>query len=136
IDRIYQKQQERRQAISVTTARERIDKILRVHDAILSRREEIREALWTDYAKPPAEVDLSEIFPVLGEARHAMRHLRSWMKPQRVATPLTLLGSRSRVVYEPKGVVLIISPWNFPINLTLGPLISAMAAGNCAIIKP
>lgn len=136
IERIYQKQQERRQAISVTTARERIEKIGRLHDAILNRREEIREALWTDYAKPAAEVDLSEIFPVLGEARHAMRHLRSWMKPQRVATPLTLLGSRSRVVYESKGVVLIISPWNFPINLTLGPLISAMAAGNCAIIKP
>src|SRR5947207_12303642 len=58
------------------------------------------------------------------------------MKPRRVSTPLALLGSRSRVVYEPKGVVLIISPWNFPVNLTLGPLVSAIAAGNCAMVKP
>ena len=58
------------------------------------------------------------------------------MQPQRVATPLALLGSRSRIVYEPKGVVLIISPWNFPFNLTLGPLVSAIAAGNCVILKP
>ncbi len=65
-----------------------------------------------------------------------MRHLRSWMKPRRVSTPPALLGSRSRIVYQPKGVVLIISPWNFPINLTLGPLVSAIAAGNCAILKP
>ena len=65
-----------------------------------------------------------------------MRHLRSWMKGRRVAPAPALLGSRSRIAYEPKGVVLIISPWNFPINLSLGPLVSAIAAGNCAIIKP
>src|SRR5207247_9768395 len=82
------------------------------------------------------EVDLSEILPVVGEARHAIRHLRSWMEPQQVETPLILLGSQSRILYQPKGVVLIMSPWNFPINLTLGPLVSAIAAGNCAIVKP
>src|SRR5437879_13096744 len=58
------------------------------------------------------------------------------MKPHRVPSTLALLGSRSSIVYQPKGVVLIISPWNFPINLTLGPLISAIAAGNCAMVKP
>src|SRR5204862_1992391 len=84
----------------------------------------------------PAEVDLSEIYPVIGEARPARRHLRRWMKPRRVSTPLALLGSRSRIINEPKGVALIISPWNFPINLTLGPLVSAIAAGNSAMIKP
>jgi aldehyde dehydrogenase (NAD+) len=136
IDRLYEKQQSRRQAIAETTARERIEKIRRLHDAVLNRRAEIREALWADYKKPAPEVDLSEIYPVLGEARHAMRHLRSWMKPRRVTAPLSLIGSRSRIVYQPKGVVLIISPWNFPINLTLGPLVSAMAAGNCAMVKP
>ncbi|HEY4640120.1 MAG TPA: aldehyde dehydrogenase family protein, partial [Thermoanaerobaculia bacterium] len=74
--------------------------------------------------------------PVVQEARFAVRHLKRWMKPQRVATPLALFGSRSRIVYEPKGVVLIISPWNFPFNLTLGPLVSAIAAGNCVVLKP
>lgn len=136
IDRIYEKQQARRAAVAATRAPERKEKIRRLHDALLSRRAEIREALWADYQKPAAEVDLSEIFPVVAEARHAMRHLRSWMKPRRVPAPLALLGSRSRIIYEPKGVVLIISPWNFPINLTLGPLVSAIAAGNCAILKP
>ncbi|HEY8132669.1 MAG TPA: aldehyde dehydrogenase family protein [Thermoanaerobaculia bacterium] len=136
IDRIYEKQQARRAAVANTTARERKEKIRRLHDALLSRRSEIYEALWADYQKPAPEVDLSEILPVVGEARHAMRHLRSWTRPRRVPTPLTLFGSRSRIVYEPKGVVLIISPWNFPINLTFGPLVSAIAAGNCAMLKP
>src|SRR5947209_4941819 len=103
---------------------------------MLLRREEIRAALWDDYRKPPAEVDLSEIYPVIGEARHARRHLRRWMKPHRVPTPLALLGSRSRIFYEPKGPALILSPWNFPIKLTPGPLVSAIAAGNSTIIKP
>jgi aldehyde dehydrogenase (NAD+) len=92
--------------------------------------------MWADYRKPAAEVDLSEIYPVVSEARHARRHLKSWMKPKRVATRLALLGSQSHIAYEPKGTVLIISPWNFPFNLTLGPLISAIAAGNTAILKP
>jgi len=136
IDRLFEKQQARRAAVAITTAGERKEKLRRLHDSLLSRRDEIRRALWDDYRKPAPEVDLSEIFPVLAEARHAMRHLRSWMRPRRVPPPPALLGSRSRIVYEPKGVVLIISPWNFPINLTFGPLVSAIAAGNCAIVKP
>lgn len=136
IDRIHAAQRERRASSAATTASERIAKIRALEDALLARRDEVRAALWNDYKKPPAEVDLSEIYPVIGEARHARRHLRRWTKPRRVATPLALLGSRSRIVYEPKGVVLIVSPWNFPINLTLGPLVSAIAAGNSAIIKP
>jgi aldehyde dehydrogenase (NAD+) len=136
IDRLYALQQARRAAVARTTPRERIAKIRKLHDALLARRDEIRAALWADYRKPAAEVDLTEIYAVIGEARHAMRHLRSWMRGRRVAPAPALLGSRSRITYEPKGVVLIISPWNFPINLSLGPLVSAIAAGNCAILKP
>ncbi len=102
----------------------------------MSRRGEIHTALWNDYRKPAPEVDLTEIYAAVGEAKHAIRHLRSWMRPRRVAAPIALFGSRSRIIPEPKGVVLIISPWNFPINLTIGPLISAIAAGNCVMIKP
>jgi aldehyde dehydrogenase (NAD+) len=136
IDRIFMAQQARRAEIGSTTAQQRVAKIRRLHHALLARRDEIRRALHDDYRKPAGEVDLSEIYSVLGEARHAMRHLKSWMRPKRVSAPIALLGSRSRIVYEPKGVVLIISPWNFPINLTFGPLVSAIAAGNCAILKP
>ena len=136
IDRIYDQQQSRRTRTAASTARQRIEKLKRLHDALLARREEIRQALWADYQKPAPEVDLSEILPVVSEARHAMQHLYAWMAPQHVETPLMLFGSRSQIVDQPKGVVLIISPWNFPFNLTLGPLISAIAAGNCAILKP
>jgi aldehyde dehydrogenase (NAD+) len=136
IERVYGKQRARRDGVAATTASQRIEKIRRLHDAIFARREEIYAALWADYEKPPSEIDLSEIYPVVSEARHAMRHLRRWMRPRRVSTPLALLGSRSRIVHEAKGVVLIISPWNFPLNLTFGPLVSAIAAGNCVVIKP
>ena len=136
IDRLYELQQQNRAAVAATTAAQRIAKLRRFHDLVLARRDDIRAAMWEDYRKPAAEVDLSEIYPIVSEARHAIRHLRRWMKPQRVGTRLALLGSRSSIRYEPKGVVLIIAPWNFPFNLSLGPLISAVAAGNCAIVKP
>jgi aldehyde dehydrogenase (NAD+) len=136
IARIYEVQQRNRPAVAATTAAERIEKLRGIERMLLDRREELHATLFADYRKPPGEVDLSEIFPAVSEARHAIRHLRRWMAPRRVSTPLALLGSRSKILYEPKGVVLIISPWNFPINLTFGPLVSAVAAGNCAIIKP
>lgn len=136
IDRIHTLQREKRATSAPTTAGERIARILALQNALFARRDEIRQALWDDYKKPAAEVDLSEIYPVVCESRHARRHLKRWMKPRRVSTPIALFGSRSSILYEPKGVVLIISPWNFPINLTFGPLVSALAAGNSVIIKP
>src|SRR5207253_945356 len=110
-DRIYEALRRNRDRVARSTAEERRQKILRLERAIMSRRNEIHAAMWEDYRKPAAEVDLSEIFAAVGEARHAARHIRRWMRPQRVRAPLALLGSSSRIVYEPKGVVLIISPW-------------------------
>ncbi len=136
IDRIFEAQQRNRAAVAATTAAQRIEKLRRFERLVLERRDEIRAAMWEDYRKPAAEVDLSEIYPIVSECRHAARHLRRWMKPRRVSTRLALLGSSSSIVYEPKGIVLIVAPWNFPFNLTLGPLVSAIAAGNCAIVKP
>jgi aldehyde dehydrogenase (NAD+) len=136
IERIYAKQRANRDRVAATTAAERIEKLRRFHAAIFAYREEFYGALWADYQKPAPEVDMSEIYPVVSEARHAIKHLRRWMSPRRVATPLALLGSRSRIVHEAKGVVLILSPWNFPVNLTLGPFVSAIAAGNCVTVKP
>src|ERR1051325_12179304 len=101
IDRIHDAQQQRRDAVGATSAGERIAKIKRLHDALLARRDEIRQALWDDYRKPAAEVDLSEIYPVLGERRHARRHLREWMETQYVPAPAALLGSRSQIIHEP-----------------------------------
>lgn len=108
----------------------------RLHKSLLNHRDAIKEALHKDFRKHPSEVDLTEIYAVTTEIKHTLRHLRSWMQSQSVAVPVAQLGSSSRITYEPKGVVLIISPWNFPINLTFGPLVSAIAAGNTVIIKP
>ena len=99
-------------------------------------RNAIQEALFKDMGKPKAEVDLTEIYPVTNEIKHALSHLNSWTSKQSVSTPLVFMGSTSSIHYEPKGVCLIISPWNFPINLTFAPLVSAIAAGNTIIIKP
>ena len=136
IDRIFALQQANRLRVRATTAAERIAKLRKLHDAVMARRGEIRAAMWADYRKPASEVDLTETFAVVGEARHAIRHLRRWMRPRRVRGRLALLGTSSKIVHEPKGVVLIVAPWNFPVNLSLGPLVSAVAAGNCAIVKP
>lgn len=136
IDRVLAAQRLNQSKAAGTDAGERIRKLKAIERALMTRRDEIRRAMWEDFRKPAAEVDLSEIYPALGEVRHARRHLRRWMKPRHVPAPIALVGSWSTIVHEPKGVVLIISPWNFPFNLTLGPLISAVAAGNCVVLKP
>jgi len=122
--------------VANTTSRERISKLKKLLKAVIHYKEEIREALYKDFRKNPTEVDLTEIFPVTTEIKHNIRNLRRWMKEKRVDTPPALLGSKSYIKYEAKGVVLIITPWNFPINLSFSPLISAIAAGNCIILKP
>jgi aldehyde dehydrogenase (NAD+) len=122
--------------IAESSAKERIRKLQKLHDTVLKYKKEIKEALYKDYRRPPAEVDLSEIFPITSGIKHTKRHLSRWMAPKRVATPLSLFGSSSWIKFEPKGVCLIISPWNLPIHLALAPLTSAIAAGNTAIIKP
>jgi aldehyde dehydrogenase (NAD+) len=136
ISRIFALQKNNQQKVANTSARDRIKKLDRLHEAVLKYRTEIQQALYDDFRKHPSEVDLLEIYKVTSDLKHTKAHLSRWMKPQRVATPLSQLGSRSYIHYEPKGVVLIISPWNFPINLTFGPLVSAIAAGNCVMIKP
>jgi len=97
---------------------------------------DIVEAGMEDFNKPEVEVMLAEIFPVVHEIKHTLKHLSKWMKAKRVSSTKATFGSSSKVVYEPKGVSLIISPWNYPVNLTFGPLVSALAAGNTAMIKP
>ncbi|SEB45367.1 aldehyde dehydrogenase (NAD+) [Tenacibaculum sp. MAR_2009_124] len=111
-------------------------KLKKLYDTVLKYRPQIKEAMYKDFRKHPSEVDLTEVYPVTSEIKHARRHLRKWTRKHRVGTPLALLGSSSFIKYEPKGVVLIISPWNFPFNLTLGPLVSAISAGNTIMVKP
>ncbi|SOB98989.1 aldehyde dehydrogenase (NAD+) [Rhodobacter sp. JA431] len=101
-----------------------------------ARESEIMAALAADLGKPPVEVRISEIIPILSEIRHTSKHLKRWAKPRRVWPTLSMLGTRGTIRPEPKGTVLIIAPWNYPLCLALGPLVSAIAAGNAAVIKP
>ena len=133
---LFEQQRAHQYAVARTTAKQRIRKLRHLLHAVQAHRTDIQRALYQDFRKPPEEVDLVETFIVTGEIKHAIRNLRRWMRPRRVSTPLHLVGSRSYVQYDPKGVCLLISPWNFPLNLTLGPLVGAIAAGNCVIIKP
>lgn len=103
---------------------------------VLDNRQQIRDAVYNDFKKHEAEVDVTEIRPVVSEVNHALKKLDNWAAPQKVNPDLSLLGTRSKVIIEPMGVVLVLAPWNFPFNLTLGPFISAIAAGNCVIVKP
>lgn len=103
---------------------------------IRANEDKIIEALKTDFKKPAFETQISEILPVLNEITYAQKNLKKWMSDQKVKTPLTLFGHQSRIRYENKGCVLIISPWNYPFQLALVPLVSALAAGNTAVIKP
>ena len=136
IQKIFELQKANQYKVGNTTANERRVKLDRLHKVIIQYRNDIKKALYDDFRKHPAEVDMTEIYPVTSEIKHAKGQVANWMRDQSIHTPLALLGSSSYIKYEPKGVVLIVSPWNFPVNLTFSPLVSAIAAGNCVIIKP
>ncbi len=119
-----------------SSLQERIDRIAKIRSWVKQNQKEIRLALWNDFQKSEVETDLSEIYPITTEINHTIKNLKSWMKPKAVPTPLAMMGTKAFVHAEPKGRTLIISPWNYPFNLAIGPLISALAAGCTAIIKP
>ncbi|WP_166507146.1 aldehyde dehydrogenase family protein [Frigidibacter mobilis] len=108
----------------------------RLAEAIRRHETALVAALAADFGKPEAEVILTEILPVMQELRHARRNLRRWMRPRRAWPTLATLGTSARIRPEARGVCLIIAPWNYPFSLCLGPLVSALAAGNSAILKP
>lgn len=114
----------------------RIDRLKRLEKWILDNRDAIQDAIYQDYKKPHEESGYSEIYPVVTEIRYVRKNLKKWVRNRKLDTPLLLIGSSSFVKHEPKGVCLIIAPWNYPFMLVMDPLISAIAAGNTIIIKP
>ncbi|MEO9569616.1 MAG: aldehyde dehydrogenase family protein [Polaribacter sp.] len=137
ITAIFNAQKVNQFVVANQSIKARRKKLLALKKAVLvTYRKAIKEALYKDMKKPAAEVDLTEIYPITSEIKHTLNNLNSWAYKQRVATPIAFLGASSFIKYEPKGVCLIISPWNFPVNLTLAPLVSAIAAGNTVILKP
>jgi aldehyde dehydrogenase (NAD+) len=114
----------------------RLSQLSILEKAVIKNEAVIISALKKDLGKSPYESFMTEVGLVIDEIRLAKKHLKSWFGPRRVKTPLKLLPSLSRIYPEPYGVCLIMSPWDYPVQLTLSPLIGAMSAGNCAVIKP
>lgn len=98
--------------------------------------EALYDALYSDLKKSREESWVTEIGFLVSEINHTLKHLKGWMKPQKVGTNLLNLPSRSYIYKEPLGVVFIIGPWNYPLQLLFTPLVGAIAAGNCAVLKP
>jgi aldehyde dehydrogenase (NAD+) len=114
----------------------RKENLKKLRDAVKRYEPDILTALKKDLNKPELEAYVTEIGVLLEELNFAIKHVEKWAKPKRTGRPLVLFGSRSYIYPEPHGVCLIISPWNYPFQLALAPLVGAIAAGNCAVIKP
>lgn len=115
----------------------RLDRLARLRAVVADNEERFRQAISADFGHRSAvETTFAETMLVFSEIRHASKHLKSWMAPQRVATALQFLPARNRLIPQPLGIVGIIAPWNYPLQLTLAPAIGAIAAGNSVIIKP
>ncbi len=110
--------------------------LLQLKEALLKYEEDLNAALYYDLHKSKEEVWLTETGMVISEIDYFLKHLKSWMKPQKVGTNLINIPGKSYIMPEPLGVTLIIAPWNYPCQLLLMPLVGAIAAGNCAVLKP
>jgi aldehyde dehydrogenase (NAD+) len=114
----------------------RLDSLKTLGKAIIAKEREITEALKKDLNKAPFEAYATEIGLVLEEIKYTIKHLSSWVRPKKVKTPVMHFLATSHIYQEPFGVVLIMSPWNYPFQLALAPLIGSLAAGNCSVVKP
>ena len=136
IEKIFEAQGQNRWKIAQTTAKERIQKLKKLRVAVIQNQNEFYDAVWQDFHKPRFEAWLSEIFPTIEEIDHTISHLKKWMRDKKASRVFFLPTSKSILHYEPKGRVLIFSPWNYPFLLLVNPIISAIAAGNVIIAKP
>lgn len=114
----------------------RLEQLSKLRAAIQEYETRILDALAADMKKPQFEAYVSEVGFIYQEINYVLKHLNRWTKPQRVSTPLLHQPGSSRIYTEPKGEVLIISPWNYPFQLLISPMIGAIAAGNCVVLKP
>jgi len=119
------------------TLAERLDRLTRLRAAVSDNETRFEAAISADFGhRCTTETAIAETLLVLGEIRHAQKHLKKWMAPQRIATAPQFMPASNRLMPQPLGVVGIIAPWNYPLQLTLAPAVGALAAGNRVMIKP
>ena len=133
---LFDLQGENRWAVARTSAKERIEKLLKLHKAIVKRQQEFYDAVWADFHKPKTEAWLCEVYPTLQEIDYAVNHLPDWMDDKDGSWSFLFPLNHSRSHFEPKGRVLIMAPWNYPFLLFISPIVAAIAAGNVVIAKP
>tara|TARA_R110002167_G_scaffold91458_1_gene245982 strand:- start:19591 stop:20958 length:1368 start_codon:yes stop_codon:yes gene_type:complete len=114
----------------------RRQQLTNIKKLIVENEKPLLEALYQDLAKPNLEGWVTEISYITGDVDHTLKHLKTWSAPTKVSTPLVVQPGKSYIRPEPQGTVLIIGAWNYPIQLIFGPLIAAISAGNCAVLKP
>ncbi|MET0326935.1 MAG: aldehyde dehydrogenase family protein, partial [Ilumatobacteraceae bacterium] len=115
---------------------QRVTQLRQLRRLLEEQEERLIQALAADLGKPPVEAYASEIGFTTSEIDHALAGLSSWMAPERIKVPLAFKPGSARVVSQPLGVVLVIAPWNFPVQLSLAPMAAALAAGNAVVLKP
>ncbi len=114
----------------------RKNQLKKLKEVIEKHETEVLQALSDDFGKPSFESYVTEVGFMYEEIKYYLKHLKSWMEPKNVSTSLMHFPSKSKVFYEPKGVTLIVGPWNYPFQLLMAPVVAAIAAGNTCMIKP
>jgi aldehyde dehydrogenase (NAD+) len=134
IDRVFALQRAHQWDVKATTAEQRKQKLRKLKAAVEAHAEEIVAAVRQDTRKPDNEIRVTELLNVLGNIDRNISNLDDWMKPVEVSPSLNK-SDQARIVYEARGVCLILGPWNFPLGLVMGPLAAAVSAGNCCMVK-
>lgn len=119
-----------------TTVAQRRAALARLKKTVLAHREDFHRALREDLGRPEVETDLSELYAVTSLVDYVSGKLAGWTRTERVPSPLTLWPAKAEIRHESKGAVLVMAPWNFPVNLSLSPVVYAVAAGNAVVLKP
>ena len=134
IERVFALQQVHQWAVKASSAEQRKEKLKKLQASVHAHADEIVAAVKQDTRKPDGEIRVTEVLGVIGDIQKNIDSLDEWMKPVDVI-PSQNKNDTARIVYEARGVCLILGPWNFPLGLTFGPLAAAIAAGNCCMVK-
>ncbi|UBZ07152.1 aldehyde dehydrogenase [Salegentibacter mishustinae] len=136
ISEIYKKQRTFFASQETKSIDFRLQQLKKLKKAILQYEDKVNKALWEDLHKSKEEAFLTETSLLIEELNYHIKNLKKWSQPKKVGTPLQIKPSRSKIYFEPLGIGLIIAPWNYPFQLTINPLIGAISAGCCAVLKP
>ena len=124
------------QRLKIENKIQRIDKINKIVDYLIEHDEKWKNALKKDLGKHPKEAQITELAPIISTASYIKKNIDAWHRNKTVGSPIFMLGLSSYIKYEPKGQVLVISPWNYPLQLAVTPILYAIAAGNAVVLKP